>query len=432
MAQYQPSYVDVSGFSKAISDAAYKAQQMAMKQEEYMNRSIDNQYKSYSGKLRKQDAAKFDAYFADYSEAQKQFQRLNRAGGNSSAIRQSYDNAQESKRLMLDFIDRSTKYGQVQVGIGKLYKDGSKLLNKQKYNQVYSSLDMYDADDLDKIYESPEKIPTDFELKKEDIDTKKYFATIKGFSKIGNIANNKDEKDKIDPTTGQLATKSVTIPEIGELKVPIKVIRIGMTPQEAKNAVWASSVPGSEFTDAPALYLKEINEGINSSNPMIQKQSKDMLERTMATYGIKDASQVTGVDILAQSILDQSQQTIEVEDWSTLKTFESILAGRARLNMSKQKLELARKAYNDSKNQASLRQGQAVINFMKSMVESGLVYDADAQNFANGFLDNFGLSVNPAQAEAYKKTQGLGKVNVAEGVAQEKLNTPKPKVVPKP
>lgn len=430
MAQYQPSYVDVSGFSKAISDAAYKAQQMAMKYDDYMNKSIDNQYKSYSGKLRKQDAAKFDAYFSDYSEAQKQFQRLNRGGRSSSEIRQANEIAQEKKRLMVDFVDRSTKYGQVQVGVGKLYKDGSKLLNKSKYNQVYSSLDMYDADELNNMYGAPEKVPTDFEAKKEDIDTKKYFGTIKGFSKIGNIANNKIEDYKVDPATGQRITKSVSIPEIGEIEVPIKVVRIGMTPQEARNAVWASSK--GEFEDAPAVYLKDINDGLASSNPVTQKQSKDILARAMATYGIADPTQVTGIDILAQSILDQSQQTIEVEDWSTLKTFESILAGRQRLSLSKQKLALAKKAYNDAKSQSSLRQGQSVINFMKSMVESGLVYDNDAKNFANGFLGKFGLEVNPAQAEAYKVTQGLNKVDISEEVATKKLGEKKKVPVKQP
>ncbi len=430
MAQYQPSYVDVSGFSKAISDAAYKAQQMAMKYDDYMNKSIDNQYKSYSGKLRKQDAAKFDAYFSDYSEAQKQFQRLNRGGRSSSEIRQANEIAQEKKRLMVDFVDRSTKYGQVQVGVGKLYKDGSKLLNKSKYNQVYSSLDMYDADELNNMYGAPEKVPTDFEAKKEDIDTKKYFGTIKGFSKIGNIANNKIEDYKVDPSTNQRITKSVSIPEIGEIEVPIKVVRIGMTPQEARNAVWASSK--GEFEDAPAVYLKDINDGFASSNPVTQKQSKDILARAMATYGIADPTQVTGIDILAQSILDQSQQTIEVEDWSTLKTFESILAGRQRLSLSKQKLALAKKAYNDAKSQSSLRQGQSVINFMKSMVESGLVYDNDAKNFANGFLGKFGLEVNPAQAEAYKVTQGLNKVDISEEVATKKLGEKKKVPVKQP
>jgi hypothetical protein len=430
MAQYQPSYVDVSGFSKAISDAAYKAQQMAMKYDDYMNKSIDNQYKSYSGKLRKQDAAKFDAYFSDYSEAQKQFQRLNRGGRSSSEIRQANEIAQEKKRLMVDFVDRSTKYGQVQVGVGKLYKDGSKLLNKSKYNQVYSSLDMYDADELNNMYGAPEKVPTDFEAKKEDIDTKKYFGTIKGFSKIGNIANNKIEDYKVDPSTNQRITKSVSIPEIGEIEVPIKVVRIGMTPQEARNAVWASSK--GEFEDAPAVYLKDINDGLASSNPVTQKQSKDILARAMATYGIADPTQVTGIDILAQSILDQSQQTIEVEDWSTLKTFESILAGRQRLSLSKQKLALAKKAYNDAKSQSSLRQGQSVINFMKSMVESGLVYDNDAKNFANGFLGKFGLEVNPAQAEAYKVTQGLNKVDISEEVATKKLGEKKKVPVKQP
>jgi len=428
MAQYQPSFVDVSGFSKAISDAAYKAQVLSMKQQDAMNKSIDNQFKTYSGKLRKQDLAKFDAYFGEYSEALKGYQRYNRVGGRSSDITASNQTANEKKQQMLDFIDRSTKLGQVQIGLGKLYKDGGKLMNKSKYNEVYNNLAAYDADQLNELYGGVDKIPTDFELRKEDIDTPKYFSTIRSFSKIGNVSSsaNSLKQPKIDPNTNQQLTRPYPIGEFGQIDVPLVEIKVGMSPSEAKNAVWASSVPGSKFQDAPDLFLKDVTDGINSNNPSIQQQSQDLLNRAMDTYGIKDPSQITGVDILSQSILDQSQQSIEVEDWSKVKALEGIEKGRNAQEISKKRLA----AISSAKGGASLKQVQAVINLMKSMVESGLVNDENAMNYVNTLLDDFGLRVSPEQGEQYKIMQGTGKVRTAEEIAREALKTPRKIPVP--
>lgn len=422
MAQYQPSYVDVSGFSKAISDAAYKAQQLAMKQDELMNKAIDNQFKMYSGKLRKEDSAKFDSYFSDYSQALKNYQRLNRRGGMSGEIREASEVAAEKKKMMLDFVDRSSKYGQVQLGMGKLYKDGGKLINKSKYNDVYSSLDKYDSDQLDELYGGVDKVPMDFELKKEDINPQQYFSTIRQYSRIGDLANNMIEQKKIDPATNQQVTRSVSIDGVGEVQVPIIEVIVGLSPSEARNAVWASSIPGTKFQDAPSLFLKDINDGLQSDNPQLKQQSQDLLNRAMQTYGIKDPSQVTGVDILAQSILDQSQQKIEVEDWRTLKNLESIIKGREAIKMSKAKLAMANKAFNDAKNNASLKQGQALLNFGKTLVESGLVYDKDFLDFGNNILSGYGLNLTPEVAEQYKKVQGIGRTRVARDVAEEYIN----------
>lgn len=428
MAQYQPSYVDTSGFSKAIEDAAYRSQLIAMRQQESMNRAIDNQFKTYSGKLRKQDMAKFDAYFGDYSEALKVKQRYNRVGGRSSEMMAASALAEEKKRVMLDFVERSAKLGQVQVGLGKLYKDGGKLLNKSKYNEVYNNLSSYDADELDSLYGGVDKIPMDFELRKEDIDSNKYFGTIRNFSKIGNLSSSTIKQPKIDPNTNQQITRPYSLGEFGQIDVPLVEVKVGLTPAEARNAVWASSVPGTKFQDAPDVYLKDVTEGLQSENPSIQQQSRDILNRTMATYGIKDPSQVTGVDILAQSILDQSQQSIEIEDWSKVKALEGMERGRKADQLREKRLA----AIGAAKSGSSIKQTQAIVNLMKTMVESGLVYDQDAMEFANNILAEFGLSVSKDMAEEYKKMQGTGKVGIAQGVAEEAIKTPRPRAVPKP
>lgn len=420
MAQYQPSYVDTSGFSKSISDAAYKAQLLAMKQQEAMNRAIDNQFKMYSGKLRKQDSAKFDSYFNEYSNALKTYQRYNRGLGRSSDMMAASELVNEKKQAMLDFIDRSTKLGQVQLGLGKLYKDGGKLLNKSKYNEVYNNLDSYDADQLNELYGGIDKIPTDFELKKQDIDTNKYFGTIRSFSKIGNVSSTAIKQRKIDANTNQQVTRPYPIGEFGEINVPVVEVKVGMTPAEARNAVWASST--GEFQDAPDLFLKEVNDGINSDNPSVKQQSIDKMNRVMSTFGIKDPKQVTGVDILAQSILDQSQQTIEIEDWSKLKNIEGIIKGRAGLKLSQQRLALARSAFNEAKKNSALKLAGQAGTIVGSYLNSGLIDNKQSLDFlANALVGaGFDVKLDANTIKQLKTAQGLRNIDVAELIAAMK------------
>lgn len=420
MAQYQPSYVDTSGFSKSISDAAYKAQLLAMKQQEAMNRAIDNQFKTYSGKLRKQDAAKFDSYFGEYSDALKNYQRYNRVGGRSSDMMAASELVNEKKQQMLDFIDRSTKLGQVQIGLGKLYKDGGKLLNKSKYNEVYNNLDSYDADQLNELYGGIDKIPTDFELRRDDLNTNKYFNTINSLRKIGNLSSSAIRQPKIDPNTGQQVTRPYSIGEFGQIDVPIMEVKVGLTPAETRNAVWASSV--GEFQDAPDLFLKELNEGLASSNQSVQQQSRDLLNRVMSTYGIKDPKQVTGVDILAQSVLDQSQQIIEIEDWSKLKNIEGVIKGRAGLKLSQQRLALARSTFNEAKKNSALKLAGQAGTIVGSYLNSGLIDNKQSLDFlANALVGaGFDVKLDANTIKQLKTAQGLRNIDVAELIAAMK------------
>lgn len=152
----------------------------------------------------------------------------------------------------------------------------------------------------------------------------------------------------------------------------------------------------------------------------------------MTVYNIKDPSQVDGRYIIAHSWWKQGGGTVEVEDWSQFKTIESVIRGRASLNLSKQRLALAKKSFSDAKNNAALAQAQKLLNFGKTFMESGFVYDADWNAWGNNILNNTGLSLDQTMVEGMKKVQGVSKVNVAEGVAEEKANQPKPKAVKKP
>jgi len=430
MAQYQPSYVDVSGFSKAISDAAYKAQQLALKQEDYMNRSIDNQFKMYSGKLRKNDAAKFDSYFAEYEQAQKQYQRLNRVGGRPDEIRKASELAAEKKSSMMNFVERSTAYGAYQMGLGKLYKDPNKLINRTKFNETYSSLDMYDADELDSMFGGIDKLPKDYDIRPEDVDMSAWLTTAQKASKVGNLSSNTIKRPKINPTTGQQETRDVSIEGYGTFKLPIIQYKIGLTAQESLAAVDVASMPGTKNAEAPTLAKKQLDDDLKSNNPAVVAAAKARLDRTMSMYNISDPSQVTGRFILAQDISSKSESTIELDDWSTFENIQQQMDRMEGRNMDKLRKKVMLKQLEEAGSDGVLKNAQKLATFLNTASSSGIIFEEQGRKWANDVIQ----SVNPGWtlSEEMINSMKAGKIYNAEEVAKMVLFRPKPTPVPNP
>ena len=388
MAQYQPSYVDVSGFSKAISDAAYKAQQLALKQEDYMNRSIDNQFKMYSGKLRKNDAAKFDSYFAEYEQAQKQYQRLNRIGGRPDEIRKASELAAEKKSSMMNFVERSTAYGAYQMGLAKMYKDPSKLVNRDKFTNVYSTLDSLNADELDQEFGGLDKMPKSFEVSEKDYDMGKVFTNIKKITTIGSPSNYKEEFDYV--VDGKQVTKNYTTPSGVTLNIPQKVIRYGASPSELYQSIWVSTTQNQQDKGSPDVYLKKYQDEVSSGNPVLVKDAQDRIQRTMKSFNIQDPSQVTGAHLMAQTISDQNMKEVVVEDWTKYQNIEDEVDRATNRKLKGLALQKAVKELQEQKQASSLEALKKVGSLYGSFLNSGFAFNPGAmQQLKNAIQQKF-------------------------------------------
>ena len=63
MAKYTPSYLDVSGFNRALSDQLYRNAQINLRREQLVDSNIDQYLKMYTGKIRPQYMNSFTEKF---------------------------------------------------------------------------------------------------------------------------------------------------------------------------------------------------------------------------------------------------------------------------------------------------------------------------------------------------------------------------------
>jgi len=205
--EYNLSPIDIDGAIKAVQDNAFRAEQLRLKYEESISKSVDDQYKMYGGKVRKQDQAEFDGLFSQYAEAQKRYQSLNRFGGNRAELTKAAGDAQMYKNNMMAYIKESTSWGATQTGMAKIYKDGSKLLNRKKYDDAWMNMSSMTTNELKEVYtkEGKNTFPTDFDFKEEDYgpeEVMKFSRAIKQSLPIS-APNTIKEMPVIDPATGK-------------------------------------------------------------------------------------------------------------------------------------------------------------------------------------------------------------------------------------
>jgi hypothetical protein len=87
MAQYTPSFVNLSGATQALGNSMVQAAQMRYQQDQLMQAQIDDFQKNYNpNKLRDQDLPVFTSAFQKYKEAALRYSRLNRGGGKPEEI----------------------------------------------------------------------------------------------------------------------------------------------------------------------------------------------------------------------------------------------------------------------------------------------------------------------------------------------------------
>jgi hypothetical protein len=87
MAQYRPSFVDVSGLSQGIAQGFQKAMQIKQQTDLIVEREINDFQKNYNPeKLRTQDLGSFTRAFQNYKQSALQYSRLNRGGAKPEEI----------------------------------------------------------------------------------------------------------------------------------------------------------------------------------------------------------------------------------------------------------------------------------------------------------------------------------------------------------
>jgi hypothetical protein len=377
--EYRLSPIDIDGAIKAVQDNAFRQEQLRLKYEESMNKSVDDQYKLYNGKVRKQDIAEFDSMFAEYSNAQKRYQSLNRFGGNRADLTQAGSDAEMYRNKMLAYVKDSSGWGSTQGGMGKIYKDPNKLVNRKKYDEAWMNMSSMTTNELNQAYGGIDKFPTDFDFREEDYspdDVNKFSRAIKQSLPISAPGSIK-EMPVIDPATGKQKVVTREIAFEGRkmtVEVPVNTVRAGVDPNVALNSVIMNSA-----TDQNTLtYLKAIKKRVfdaaaNTQDPQSQNDSEAQIQRAMQIYGIKDRTQVNEYHLFASNFVDQNRMgEVEVEDWNKLDDYASLFAKANGLKLDNLKMQKLKKDIQTSNNDMSLATLNKLLNMYKTARDTGM------------------------------------------------------------
>jgi hypothetical protein len=377
--EYRLSPIDIDGAIKAVQDEAFRREQLRLKYEESINKSVDDQYKLYNGKVRKQDIAEFDSMFAEYSNAQKRYQSLNRFGGNRADLTQAGSDAEMYRNKMLAYVKDSSGWGATQGGMGKIYKDPNKLVNRKKYDEAWMNMSSMTTNELNQAYGGIDKFPTDFDFREEDYspdDVNKFSRAIKQSLPISAPGSIK-EMPVIDPATGKQKVVTREIAFEGRkmtVEVPVNTVRAGVDPNVALNSVIMNSA-----TDQNTLtYLKAIKKRVfdaaaNTQDPQSQNDSEAQIQRAMQIYGIKDRTQVNEYHLFASNFVDQNRMgEVEVEDWNKLDDYASLFAKANGLKLDNLKMQKLKKDIQTSNNDMSLATLNKLLNMYKTARDTGM------------------------------------------------------------
>jgi len=376
--EYNLSPIDIDGAIKAVQDNAFRQEQLRLKYEESMNKAIDDQQKLYSGKVRTQDVAEFDGKFAAYAEAQKRYQSLNRRGGRGSELTASKVLADESKADMMSYIGESTSLGQTQIAVGKMFKDPTKVLNTNKYTEVYTDFGM-SVGQLKQKYGELSKIPTNFEFRQEDFsndDIKDLSGAIKSFNPISAQSSLSRPIPIIDPNTGQQKLSKKDISFMGKsmtVDVPMNLIKSGIDPITTLNAV--ISVSKNKKNDDYMKVLKRdlYQSAEDPSNPQVQKEAQDRIKRTMDIYGITDKENISPYHLFASNYVDQARMgDVEIEDWNKLGDIAGMFQKANGIKLKDAQLLKLQKQINEVKSGDGMKALNQLLTIYTKAVATGL------------------------------------------------------------
>ena len=395
--EYRLPIIDIDGAIKAVQDNAFRQEQLRLKYEESMNKAIDDQQKLYNGKVRKQDVAEFDGKFAAYAEAQKRYQSLNRRGGRGGDLTASKVLADEARADMLGYVGDSTGLGQMQIGIGKIFKDPTKIVNTKKYTEVYTDISSMSTEELKAKYGDLSKIPTDFEFKQEDYGpdkVTKFSNSLKSVLPISSQSSFSRAIPSIDPNTGQQKTAKRTISALGKSKVidvPINVIKTGIDPITTLNSVITAGSQDQDTVD----YMKALQRDLyknaeDSSNPQVQQEAQNTIKRTMDMFGIKDKANINQYHLFAANYVDQNRMgDIEIEDWNRLDDYISVFQKDNALKLDDLQMKKLKKDITDPSSGTSLKVLGQLLSVYQKAAATGLTNVKEWQEtFIRVFREN--------------------------------------------
>ena len=379
MAKYTPSYLDISGFNKALSDQLYRNAQINLRREQMLDADIDRNLRMYTGKIRPQDMNSFTEKFNEFANVSKGYMKVNRTGAPGQTITNLSMAKQVAKKQMTDFSDKSRKVGEIQKMLSR-YK--SNVRNTSLYTKVMSDLSSMSVDELEQEYTSIDNIPTTFEFKREKFDEAKLNASIKArqtqmpknpvqwIPVLNPDGSQKTEIETFEITDDKGNKKQVT------LNVPLKQFNVSVDPISTRYNM--EIVSYGDNTGANKDYFNDykdrvLNSLTNQQDPVISKINRELVDFAMSKYEKSKIEDLNGEDLYSAYLVKNSDLgTIIQKDYDKLDDMYQMWARQNNVAVSQERLDALKQqkvkaAYNDK-----MRGINSVMNAFRTATNTGL------------------------------------------------------------
>jgi hypothetical protein len=380
MAKYKPSFVDVSGFSKALTDQLIRNAQINVRREQLLDNNMNQFLRMYTGKVRPVDMNKFNDKFMNFSDVGKMYMRANRGAGSRKNLSELSMAYQMAKKDMTDFSDNSRKLGEVQRMLSRV--DRNKVRDTQSYNQTIENVNTNDVDEVINIYGSLDKIPLDFAYKPEKFNVAAFQNKINVLGKT--IAKNPIESIPVLNPDGTQKTEeeiySVT-DDKGQTKsfkryVPLKQYNISVDPNQIRNIVGIAS--NSDLTGADKDFLNNFKDqtlaaASNKQDANEAMRNSELINYAMSKYNKNKPDDLTGEDLYAAFLVKNSDLgTIIEKDYDKLKDDLSMAAKQSGITLTDERLKDIKNQRDRNKKNDELRALNTIMNTFRTSSNLGL------------------------------------------------------------
>jgi hypothetical protein len=334
MAQYTPSFVNLSGATNALVNAYDRAAQMKYQQDQLAQKQLDDFEKNFeTDKLRTQDLGAFTSAFQNYKEAALRYSRLNRGGAKPQEIAAANVLKDRAFNEIKDIYSKSTSANQLL----KERSDYRKLMIQKGYtttddvNKEIDALSNLSVKELDlNAFTSPYDKPI-----YANADDYKYL----------NGSLNTIKPNPVD-VEDKSKTKKIKIEGYGEIEVPYMVtvngrnigdvISLTETAIKGKPALWNTAVKEyNEFIQKLAIPETETDPVLASERELAKKKYQDIMDKTGGKYALTPAL------LLASNT---SALTTSTKDKGLDKKYFDMIQAELKRRLSGQRLINAQKS----------------------------------------------------------------------------------------
>lgn len=379
MAKYTPSYLDISGFNKALSDQLYRNAQINLRREQMLDADIDQNLRMYTGGIRIQDKNLFTEKFNQFANVSKGYMKVNRSGAPGQTITDMSLARQIAKKEMIELSDESREVASIEK---MLAEQKNNVRDTSLYTEVRSDLSTKNIYELKQKWGGIDKIPTRFEWKKEKFDESKLNASIKARqtqmpkSPIQwSPVLNPDGSQKTEIETFEIADDKGNKKQV-TLNVPLKQYNVSVDPISTRYNM--EIVSYGDNTGANKDYFNDYKDRVlnslsNQQDPVISKFNRELVEFAMSKYGKSKIEDLNGEDLYSAYLVKNSDLgTIIQKDYDKLDDMYKMWARQNNVSVSEERLKAlkeqrSRASYNDK-----IRAVNSVMNTFRTATNTGL------------------------------------------------------------